>query len=174
MKITGDRGLFRVFLALTGIVLACFVTMPGIRAYGIRPAETEEYRASITLPKDYFTKRSETRTAAPEPTSVPTGTAAPSDGTGTSGGPGGADVPIADATVFGDANGDDKITALDLAVLRQYLANYNAVTGLSSCTVSPGADADDSGDINTRDLALLRRYLAGYDPMTGRSDVELG
>ena len=41
-------------------------------------------------------------------------------------------IPGGNIAVGADANGDGKISLLDLTLLRQYLANYNYDTGKSS------------------------------------------
>lgn len=78
------------------------------------------------------------------------------------------------ASVYGDANGDGKVTTVDLAMLRQYLSGMDPVTGESSLNIGTGADANGDGQISTVDLAMLRKYLAGMDPITGVSSVVLG
>ena len=67
-------------------------------------------------------------------------------------------------TLYGDVNGDDKITALDNAYLARYLAKW---TGYDDTMINTDA-ADVNGDnkITALDNAVLARYLAkwtGYD-----------
>ena len=76
--------------------------------------------------------------------------------------------------VYGDANGDGKVNAVDLAMLRKYLANRDPITGESSVIVDVGADVNGDGKIGAVDLAMLRKYLANKDPITGESTVILG
>lgn len=75
---------------------------------------------------------------------------------------------------YGDASGDKIVNAVDLLLLRQYLASTDPMTGLSSLTVSAGADANGDGKVNMLDLAVIRSYLAAFDPATGTSPVILG
>ena len=75
---------------------------------------------------------------------------------------------------FGDCNGDEKINTLDIALLRQYLANYNYAKGTSAIEISYGADANGDGQISTLDITLLRQYLANYNYQTGTSTIILG
>jgi len=62
--------------------------------------------------------------------------------------------------VYGDANGDDTVNALDLILLRQYLAGWDV-------TIDDAADANGDGTANALDLILLRQYLAGWDVTLG-------
>ncbi len=71
-------------------------------------------------------------------------------------------------TLFGDANGDGKVTALDVVRLKKYLAAGYAVA------IFRGADTNGDGVTDVRDVARLKRYFAEYDPLTGNSPVELG
>lgn len=78
------------------------------------------------------------------------------------------------SAVYGDANGDGKVSTVDLAMLRRYLAAMDPITGISTITVQVGADVNGDGSIGTVDLAMLRRYLAAMDPVTGESTIVLG
>ena len=78
------------------------------------------------------------------------------------------------SVVYGDANGDGKVTTVDLSMLRKYMANIDPLTGLSSVAVNPGADANGDGKISTVDLSMLRKYFANIDPLTGESSIVLG
>jgi len=76
--------------------------------------------------------------------------------------------------VYGDANGDDVISALDVLLLRKYVANYDYSTGASTVTVYAGADANGDGSVNAIDVLLMRKYIANYDYNTGNSTIVLG
>lgn len=76
--------------------------------------------------------------------------------------------------VYGDVNGDGKITVQDLAWLRKHLANKDPLTLKSTVAVGPGADANGDGQITVRDLAMVRKYLANKNPATGQSSITLG
>lgn len=76
--------------------------------------------------------------------------------------------------LYGDANGDGKISSADVTRLMQYLANYDYENGTSAVEVTAGADCNGDGMIDGRDSVRLLRYLADRDPMTGESSVVLG
>ncbi len=82
--------------------------------------------------------------------------------------------PIPEETVWGDANVDGKITTADIIRLKNYLANYDYVTGESSVQIGPGADANGDEKINTADIIRLKNYLANYDYESGTSTYVLG
>ena len=75
---------------------------------------------------------------------------------------------------YGDVNGDGKIDASDVVMLRKYMANYNFDTNTSNIEVKAGADVNGDGGISASDVVLLRKYIANYDYDTGSSDVVLG
>ncbi len=62
--------------------------------------------------------------------------------------------------VGGDVNGDLVFDSKDLVLLRQYLANYNYITGSSSVEVAAGADVNGDGAVNSLDVVRLRYALA--------------
>ena len=76
--------------------------------------------------------------------------------------------------LYGDVNGDGKISLTDVVRLRRYLANRDLATGVSPVIVEDGADVDGDGKITLDDALRLRKYLANRDPATGESSVELG
>ena len=76
--------------------------------------------------------------------------------------------------VYGDATGDGKVNALDVLIMRKYLANFDYETNTSTVSVEKGADANGNGDINASDLLLLRKYVANFDYDTNTSSVVLG
>ena len=78
------------------------------------------------------------------------------------------------AVVYGDVNGDGKISSVDLAMLRRYIACIDPITGESTVAVKAGADCNGNGKVDSIDLAMLRRYLACVDPITGESTVTMG
>lgn len=84
-------------------------------------------------------------------------------------------LPDPDVTAaYGDADGDGKVTANDLARLKRYFAEYDPSANVSSVTLGPHADANGDGKITALDVIRLKRYFAAADPSTGRSDVPLG
>ena len=63
--------------------------------------------------------------------------------------------------VSGDCNGDDKINAKDVVLLRQHLAGWEV-------EIDPeNADCNNDGKVNAKDVVLLRQYLAGWDVTLG-------
>ena len=57
---------------------------------------------------------------------------------------------------------DGKVNAIDLTILRRYLARYSSEIDISV------ADFNGDGKVNTLDLMLLRRFLVGYDSVLGK------
>ena len=76
--------------------------------------------------------------------------------------------------VWGDANGDGKVSNLDIVRLKNYLANYDDETASSPYELFPGADANGDGKISNTDIVRLKNYLANYDDETNTSSVTLG
>ena len=78
-------------------------------------------------------------------------------------------VPV--TVLYGDVNGDNKVTALDNAYLARYLAKWS---GYDDTTVNTkAADVNGDGRVTALDNAVLARYLAkwaGYGvlPYTGK------
>ena len=66
-------------------------------------------------------------------------------------------ITIMPAIEPGDANGDGKVTAKDVSLLKKYIAgivNDDEVNFLN-------ADINGDGKINSRDLAELKKIIAG-------------
>jgi len=76
--------------------------------------------------------------------------------------------------VYGDANGDGEVNAVDVLTLRKYMANYDYDTGVSTVTIGQGADANGDGSVTAVDVLLMRKYMANYDYDTGFSTIVLG
>ena len=67
-------------------------------------------------------------------------------------------VTIVDKTAAaGDANGDGKVNNKDLALLQQYLADWDVAID------EDVVDVNNDGKVNNKDLALLQQYLADWD-----------
>lgn len=64
--------------------------------------------------------------------------------------------------MYGDLNYDGKVNAIDLTILRRYLARYSNEIDIAV------ADFNGDGKVNTLDLMLLRRFLVGYDSVLGK------
>jgi len=67
----------------------------------------------------------------------------------------------APTVLYGDANGDGKIDAKDVILLRQYIAKYDVTLDLDA------ADVNADGKIDAKDVILLRQYIAKYDVHLG-------
>ncbi len=68
-------------------------------------------------------------------------------------------------TVYGDLNADGKVNNRDLALLQQYLNEWDVA-------VDPAlADVDGDGRANNRDMALLQQYLNEWDVTLGPKTV---
>ena len=76
--------------------------------------------------------------------------------------------------IYGDVNGDGKISGMDATRLLRYLAFFDPSTGESSLDITAGADTNGDGRINGMDVTRLLRYLAFFDPVTGESKITLG
>ena len=64
--------------------------------------------------------------------------------------------------MYGDLNYDGKVNAIDLTILRRYLARYSSEIDIAV------ADFNGDGKVNTLDLMLLRRFIVGYDSVLGK------
>ena len=69
-----------------------------------------------------------------------------------------------DDIVYGDANGDGDITADDVILLQQFLAEWEVELN------ETGADANGDGDITADDVILLQQYLAEWDVTLGPAE----
>ena len=65
--------------------------------------------------------------------------------------------------ISGDANSDGEVTSQDIILLRQYIANYNYNTGVSTVRINSNADMDGNGHISLKDVIFLREFLANAD-----------
>ena len=69
------------------------------------------------------------------------------------------EVPV--RPIFGDASGDGVVNGRDMALLQQYMADWDVIID------EKAADVNDNGVINARDVALLQQYIAGWDVKLG-------
>ena len=76
--------------------------------------------------------------------------------------------------LYGDVNGDGKITNTDSLMLMRYLSNLDPITGESTIKVQAGADVNGDGKLTNTDSLMLMRYLSNLDPITGESSIKLG
>ena len=65
--------------------------------------------------------------------------------------------PAAPTTQPGDINNDGKVNNKDLALLQQYLSDWDVTVDTAV------ADVNDDGKVNNKDLALLQQYLSDWD-----------
>lgn len=79
----------------------------------------------------------------------------------------------ADLVLWGDANGDGTVSGKDIVRLKNYLANLDDETALSSVSIFPGADANGDGAVSSKDIVRLKNYFANLDD-SGVSTVILG
>ena len=63
---------------------------------------------------------------------------------------------------YGDTNGDGLISMLDLALIQQYLAQWDV-----SMIYDATADVNSDGKVDMLDLALMQQYLAKWDVSLG-------
>ena len=75
---------------------------------------------------------------------------------------------------WGDANGDGKVDNKDIVRLKNYFANHDDESGVSSdgttvYELAPGADANGDGKADNKDIVRLKNYFANYDDETGIS-----
>lgn len=82
-------------------------------------------------------------------------------------------ITVTDIT-WGDANGDFVVNSKDIVRLKNYFANLDDETGLSTTELFPGADANGDGTVNSKDIVRLKNYFANLDAETGLSSVILG
>lgn len=75
--------------------------------------------------------------------------------------------------IYGDANGDGRVTSADIIMIKKYIANYDKSTNTSTVNVFVGADANGDGMINSSDVILLKKYIANLDK-DGNSSIILG
>lgn len=71
----------------------------------------------------------------------------------------GGSVPTQPAYKLGDVNGDGKIDAVDVMLVRQYIANYRSFDSKQK----NAADVNGDGKINAVDVMKMRRVIAGID-----------
>lgn len=69
--------------------------------------------------------------------------------------------------LWGDANGDGDVTAVDIVRLKKYLAN-------NGIEINENADANGDGKVDSLDVVRLKKYFAEYDHKSERSSVRLG
>ena len=63
-----------------------------------------------------------------------------------------------DVVVYGDVNGDGKITAVDYAKIKNYIMEYINLSG----SYNEAADVDKNGKITAVDYAKIKNYIMGY------------
>ncbi len=83
-------------------------------------------------------------------------------------------IPFEKLPLYGDADDDGTVSALDVVRLKRYFAEYDHTTEKSTVTIAPGADANGDGRITALDVVRLKKYLASRDSETGNSPVPLG
>ena len=76
--------------------------------------------------------------------------------------------------LYGDANGDGKVSSSDIVRLKKYFAALDPDTETSTVDIGPGADANGDGKISSSDIVRLKKYFAALDPDTQTSTVVLG
>ena len=71
------------------------------------------------------------------------------------------DKEIEATVIYGDANGDGKVSAKDVTAMRRYLAMWTGIT-----IDTKASDVDLDGKVTGDDAAILTRYLAGWADVT--------
>lgn len=69
--------------------------------------------------------------------------------------------PPTPPVIYGDANGDDAVNNLDVALLQQYINGWDVTLDEVS------ADANGDGAVNNLDVALLQQHINGWDVTLG-------
>ena len=64
--------------------------------------------------------------------------------------------------VYGDANGDGTVNAMDATRVLRYVAGYSVTIDLEA------ADANGDGTVNAMDATRILRYVAGYNVKLGK------
>ena len=59
--------------------------------------------------------------------------------------------------IYGDVNGDGKVSVLDLAQFQRYLNGWDVTVVEIAC------DVNADGLVNIRDFGLIQQYLNGWD-----------
>lgn len=67
-----------------------------------------------------------------------------------------------ESVIYGDLNGDGKITSSDAVILAQYLAEWSVTIDLKA------ADVNGDGEITSSDAVLLAQYLAEWNVTLGK------
>ena len=77
----------------------------------------------------------------------------------------GAEKPAPEGGIlYGDADGDGEITAMDAALLDQYITGWDVTLN------EKNADVDGDGEITAMDAALLDQYITGWDVTLGPTE----
>ena len=76
--------------------------------------------------------------------------------------------------LYGDANGDGKVTAGDIVRLKKYFAAYDPDTLTSAVPIGEGADVNGDDKIDSADIVRLKKYFAEFDSETETSKIKLG
>ena len=69
------------------------------------------------------------------------------------------------ACIYGDTDGDGKVSVRDLALLQRYLNGWDVTVDITA------ADALADSKVNVRDLAFIEQYLNGWDVILGSGNT---
>ena len=77
--------------------------------------------------------------------------------------------PFNDDMIWGDADGDGKVTISNATMIQKYLAEFEMPGNfvLESC------DVDGDGSVTVSDVTCIQKYLADYESGTGRTGEKL-
>lgn len=78
--------------------------------------------------------------------------------------------PFNDDMIWGDADGDGKVTISDATMIQKYLAEFEMPGNfvLESC------DVDGDGSVTVSDVTCIQKYLADFESGTGRTGEKKG
>lgn len=75
-----------------------------------------------------------------------------------------------EAALYGDVDGNGKVTIEDATLLQQYPAEFS----MPKCFILKAADVNGDGKASVADVTCIQRYLAGFAGGSGRTGKAIG